>query len=320
MGQRSSYERMNWWQERLFSKRHPKIGECSQTFECSQRTASRDIEYLRDRLCWPIEYDFTRKGYFLSRDHAPPFELSLNQEEWLTIMMAERVLHGQTGKLSLKLKKIIDNYLSEAGRGDEPSKITSKISYVPQAEEKIDEMVFNICLSALVHKRAVSIKYYNPHKDETTHRTISPQHLLNLSGNWYLVSYCHKNEKLQNFMPGRMDQVKIKKDAAFFEVPRKTVDRHISSSFGAFKGRTVASVVLLFSKKKANWVKRQFWHKDKKIISKENGQLELHLPVADYTEITGMILQQGADVEVLAPDDLRRIVKDEIKKMGKIYS
>ena len=41
--------------------------------------------------------------------------------------------------------------------------------------------------------------------------------------------------------------------------------------------------------------------------------------MADFREIKMKILQFGADVEVIAPEELREEVRQEIDKMAKLY-
>ena len=78
-------------------------------------------------------------------------------------------------------------------------------------------------------------------------------------------------------------------------------------------------MVLRFTPFRARWIKEQLWHPNQSIIQHEDGSLELSFPVADFREIKLKILQFGADVEVIAPQELRAEVLDEIKKMSRLY-
>jgi predicted DNA-binding transcriptional regulator YafY len=51
----------------------------------------------------------------------------------------------------------------------------------------------------------------------------------------------------------------------------------------------------------------------------QDGSLELTFPVANFAEITMEILKHGAGVEVVKPKALREIIKEEAKKIAKIY-
>ena len=45
---------------------YPNTSQLARLLEVSMSTVSRDIEFLRERMGCPIEYDFYRKGYHCS--------------------------------------------------------------------------------------------------------------------------------------------------------------------------------------------------------------------------------------------------------------
>jgi predicted DNA-binding transcriptional regulator YafY len=51
----------------------------------------------------------------------------------------------------------------------------------------------------------------------------------------------------------------------------------------------------------------------------KDGSLELSFPVASFAEIMMEILKQGSGVEVIRPKALRDIIKEEAKKIARIY-
>ncbi len=70
---------------------------------------------------------------------------------------------------------------------------------------------------------------------------------------------------------------------------------------------------------RAKWIREQQWHSEQSFQEIPGGGVELCIPVADFREVKMMILQFGADVEVIAPDALRLEVAEEIRKMDRIY-
>jgi predicted DNA-binding transcriptional regulator YafY len=50
-----------------------------------------------------------------------------------------------------------------------------------------------------------------------------------------------------------------------------------------------------------------------------DGSLVLRIPVSDFREVKLRILQYGADVEVIAPAELRQEIAEEIGLMVKLY-
>ena len=93
----------------------------------------------------------------------------------------------------------------------------------------------------------------------------------------------------------------------------------LADAFGLFQGKPTIAVTLRFYHFRARWVRGQHWHPHQQIREQSDGGLELTLPVADFREIKTKIMQFGADVEVLAPPELRRQIRTEIGAMQALY-
>jgi predicted DNA-binding transcriptional regulator YafY len=78
-------------------------------------------------------------------------------------------------------------------------------------------------------------------------------------------------------------------------------------------------VKLKFSSVVAAWVREQVWHPAQKTSVGRDGSLTLSFPVADFREIRRRILFYGADVKVLSPKELANDLKQEIKRMVRVY-
>ena len=65
MGIKNIYERFVWFHDQVRAGKYPNTTSLSEIFEISKKTAQRDIEFMRDRLRCPFQYDVNRKGYYL---------------------------------------------------------------------------------------------------------------------------------------------------------------------------------------------------------------------------------------------------------------
>lgn len=93
----------------------------------------------------------------------------------------------------------------------------------------------------------------------------------------------------------------------------------LETSFGIFQGDDDIPVTLRFTPFRARWIRKQMWHPAQTFTELPDGGIELSFPVSDFREVKMKILQFGADVEVMEPDDLRREIETEIKKMEGLY-
>jgi hypothetical protein len=64
---RLPWERILRIHERIQSGRHPNCVRLAAEFEVSPRTLKRDVEFMKDRMRLPIEYDPRRWGYYYAR-------------------------------------------------------------------------------------------------------------------------------------------------------------------------------------------------------------------------------------------------------------
>ena len=58
--------------ELISNGKYPTTGKLAKLLECSTSTISRDLEFLRDRLYAPYEYDSSKRGYYYTD---PNFQL-----------------------------------------------------------------------------------------------------------------------------------------------------------------------------------------------------------------------------------------------------
>ena len=84
-------------------------------------------------------------------------------------------------------------------------------------------------------------------------------------------------------------------------------------AFGMFQG-TPREVQLRFAPHLADWVESRRWHRSQKLRKEADGHLRLSLRASGDADLVGWILSFGSSVEVLAPDDLRNRVIDELRR------
>ncbi len=70
---------------------------------------------------------------------------------------------------------------------------------------------------------------------------------------------------------------------------------------------------------RARWIRQPLWHPAREIRGRPDGCPDLRMPVADVREVKMTSLQFGADVEVLEPEALRRVLAGEIAAMTTLY-
>jgi len=76
---------------------------------------------------------------------------------------------------------------------------------------------------------------------------------------------------------------------------------------------------LRFEPQVTRWISREIWHSKQTQHIEPSGHLVLSVPYPEDYELTMDILRYGANVEVLAPDHLRRHVEEQLRAAAGRY-
>jgi predicted DNA-binding transcriptional regulator YafY len=311
---------MAWFDARARHRKYPNAYTLAKTFEISPRTAQRAIDFMRDRMAAPLEYDPVKKGYFYSDQSFSLPPLQADQEEILALILARNLLtQSEGGFISRSIRKLSRKLISESlvpdlseARLDELFS-ASWTGYAPAPLE-----TFKRCMNALMKHLCLSFDYAPPGIKTASTRTVEPHHLQHYMGSWVLIAWCRQRNDWRKFYLSRMGHVRMEK-TEFIPRPYKDWKFQINSAFGIFQNPGVVTVTLRFSAYRAGWIKEQVWHPAQVMKTLIDGSLVLSLPVSDFREIKLKILQFGADVEVMEPPALREEIEAEIAKMAGIY-
>lgn len=314
------FERFLWLDDQLRDNRFPNASKLADHFELSVKTAQRNIAHFRDRLLAPVEYDPEKKGYYYADNTFELPYLQATQEEILAILLARHLLtYSVEGFISQQIARLGARLFAATRRmGITETAITEGFSatwtgYSPAASDTFRHVSW-----ALLNRRLLSISYRSPAGGQSTTRTVEPHHLQHYMASWVLIAFCRLRNQWRKFYLARMESVTLEPDA--FEACPADQWRHLlEGSWGIFQGDPSVPVTLKFNAFRARWIQEQMWHPDQQMKPTEDGGILLTLPVSDFREIKMKILQFGADVEVLEPEELRREILEEIWRMKGIY-
>lgn len=320
MANKIIYERYLWFENQTKTKKYPNATSLAQQFELSTKTTQRDIEFMRERLKCPLVYDKNRKGYYYSDNtFSLPF-IHLSSDELSSLVIARKMLKDinsscisdEINSVVNKITNILERHVSE------PHLIDNSLSFQLIEYSPAPESVFKAVLEGCLKRKSLSFAYLSPAYEKKTVRTVDPYHLFNYMGTWHLIAYCHMRKALRTFNLSRITDLKVLNNV--FTVEKNfDINKYLHSAFGIYKGKSIKTVTIRFSPQKTKWVKGQIWHRDQKEKWLKDGSLELTFPVSHFDEVKMEILKQGASVQVIKPKILRELIKEEAKKIAKIY-
>lgn len=307
----SQIERIYFLHNEIIKKKYPNTKTIMQKFGVSESSARRDIDYLREFLHAPVEFNRTKNGFFYSSaDFHLPFE---NVPEVMALLGLLHKMAEEAGLAGLPevtaLKERLSAILSQDGKRLIDAVYFEKIEAEPVSGEKI-RLIFD----AMQQGVSISFRYHKPSGEESQ-RVVDPLKLINYQWRWYLLGFCHLRNAIRIFYLFRMTNTQLTSDKCrVCEISTEKLNTFLGKSFGIFKGNELKDVSILFRKDAATIVKEQIWHVEQEIQETPDG-LVLRLPVADFTEIMMKVLQFGSRAQVLEPETLRLKMADEIKNM-----
>lgn len=320
MGSKNVYERFVWFDHQARSKKYPNANSLATQFEISNKTAQRDIDFMRDRLLCPLHYDPSQKGYCYKDETFSLPMVYLSSEELSSLLIARKILQDISGgtsgpEISSIVNKITNILKKHSIAADS---INDAFSFQFIEYSPTPEPVFKAVLEGCLKKRRLAFTYYSPASEEKSERTVEPYHLLNYMGTWHLIGFCHLRKEIRDFALNRISETKVLKKS--FKIPAHfDFKDYFLSTFGLYKGKSTQEVILRFTPEKSKWIKTQIWHRNQKAIFLNDGSLEISFPVSDFSEIKREILKHGSDVEAIKPKTLREWIKSEAIKISKIY-
>jgi len=90
-------ERMLRIHQALQANRFPNASSLARELEVNTKTIHRDLEFMRDRLNLPLEYDAGRKGYFYDGEVNAFPTMQITEGEIFALVVAEKALQQYRG-------------------------------------------------------------------------------------------------------------------------------------------------------------------------------------------------------------------------------
>jgi predicted DNA-binding transcriptional regulator YafY len=290
--------------------------------EISLATFKRDLEYMRSRLNMPIVWDRELNGY--RYDKAVPVQelpgLWFSDAEIYALLTMQRLLESlEPGLLGPHVAPLLERLKSAIVSGaHSASEVHKRIRILHLAKRTLPPQYFQLAAAAVLERKRLRITYYSRARAEQTQREISPQRLVHYRENWYLDAWCHLRQDLRSFAVDAIRAAALLDEAAL-ELTEDQLDAVLAAGYGIFSGRDVQWAELRFSPQRARWVAAEQWHPQQRSRTEADGSYVLEIPYSDSRELIMDILKHGAQVEVIAPPDLREQVAAALRSAAAIY-
>ena len=294
----------------------PNTTTLAREIEVSTKTIQRDIEFMRDRLNLPVEYDASRNGYFYNGEVNAFPTMQITEGEIFALVVAEKALQQYRGtsfekpllsalrKMEQALPDTISLNLAD---------IEQTISFRTRAEPILNLEIFDVLAKAVAQRQQLELHYRKPGQKAEA-RVVDPYHLANINGEWFLFAFDHARKDIRTFAPARIQS--LKPTGKTFERSQKfSLEKRLRDSFGVHAGEGKFEVVIRFAPRAADYIREKKWHPSQALRDLKDGGAELTMNLSSLAEVQRWVLSWAGEAKVLKPRELAESVRAAAEKL-----
>ena len=308
---RPPLERMLRIHQLIQAGRYPNASTLASELEVSTKSVHRDLEFMRDRLQLPLEFDRARFGYRYTEEVNAFPTVQITEGELFALIVAEKALQQYRGtsfeKPLLSAIRKMEQSLPETISLD-LAEVERSISFRTRAEPLVDLAVFDALAKATAGRQQLELGYRKPGAERAETRVVDPYHLANINGEWFLFGYDHLRKDIRTFVPARIKSVR-QTGASFAARKKFSLEARLRDSFGVHSGQGTFEVVIHFNAGVADYIREKRWHDSQQLRDLEGGGVELCMKLSSLAEVERWVLNWGGNARVVRPADLSASVR-----------
>jgi predicted DNA-binding transcriptional regulator YafY len=279
--------------------------------EVCERTVYRDIAYLRT-LGWDVEFCRSRRRWLMAGEAAPLPLVSLREPEVMALLIAEEALRGcEAAPFAAALRTALEKLspLLDTPVNPESTRRLVPRFVGPPARALPGGRIEHLLLACQNCKR-LDISYFSLERNAVERRRVDPYRLVFYAGEAFLIGFDLEQDGFRTFALGQRMRVIDETGETFAPDADFDLERYLETGFQHFHGGKAEEVVLRFRATIAPYLKERIWHATEVKEDLPGGGLLLRMRVPINAGVLRFVLQYGAEVEVLAPEALRRQVAE----------
>lgn len=313
--------RMQHIDRELRENRFPNCSRVAGLFSVCRKSIQRDIEFMRDQLGAPIDYDSKRKGYFYSANWFFDPSAFIDQNEAIALSATRQVLAQYQGTPYYdEVCRAINKLMQALPASHAGNPLFDIYSFDNPSSSHFNKAIFSLLENAIRDKTKVRITYHSASTMNFTERVVCPYRLHHdqSTGTWYLIAWCEYRNEVRTFAVNRIQKPVL--TGGHFAIPESfSIKGYLENAFDQTVGPHRYDIAIRFTSYQSQWIREQRWHSSQQIGDHEDGSLTLRLKVSALDAVKRWVMRYGAQAEVLEPPELRDMVSQEVREMGEVY-
>jgi len=304
--------------DKIASGTYPNSDDLARMCETSISTISRDIEFMREQLLAPIEYDTSNRGYYYTqRMYRLPAGFT-SAEDLLALGMAKSILslYRET-PLYEASNHLLESIIAPISSDGNKEWLESRIVVPKVALAKVKPAVWDTVIAGLKENHVIMFEYLGTWDDEYQSRRVRPYQLLFDSGVWYLYGYAEERRANRIFSLSRVKNAVLSKDR--FSLPKsfKYTDSAGDSYFGVFIGQEKYRFAIDCLDEAAIFAGERQWAGDQKITGIARG-VKIEFTSTQFDKVLRWVLSCGCNAVPRKPESLVNEWKWNLSEMQKL--
>ncbi|MCL2192427.1 MAG: WYL domain-containing protein [Treponema sp.] len=300
------------------------FGECKGV---SIATVSRDLEFMRDRLKAPIEYDAYERGYYYTEKTFRLPGVFASADDFVALGMAKSILSLYRGTPFYNAANhLLDTIMTPmtgspaiSGKANKNQDWLENRIVVPKiASAKVDPIVWEIVVGGLKRNRVIIFDYRGTWDAEYRKRQVRPYQLLFDSGVWYLYGFAEERKATRIFSLSRIANAKLADNAFTLPANFRYADFTGDSYFGVFIGQEKRRYAVDCYGEAVIFATERQWAANQKITEIGDDGIRIEFTSTQYDKVLKWVLSCGCNAVPREPEKLVGDWKDHVKEMAKL--
>ena len=316
-------ERIFWIDREIRAGRYPNNSKIAERFEISEKTAQRTMDFLRDRIKFPVAYSAEKRGWYYTEPAWALPAIELIEGDLIAILLAEKLSRQYRGtaigqQVTQTFSKVLEAMTNTITI--DLQALAEAHSFEAAATTELDPKLFVQLGRAVRERQQVRMLYFTAMRNEEKWRTVNPLHLRNHLGDWYLIAWDHGRKKPLDFHCGRIRQWQALEEQ--FDWPEGfDLAAYLDTGFGMIRGQEPIKVELVFDEYQSRWMReRGKFHPTEEREELPDGRLQMRMTVTALDGVKRFVMQYGSHVTVVAPEALRQAIREEVVAMQQLYA
>lgn len=287
--------------------------------DISRRTLFRDLDVLREAGI-PIYHDRDH-GYCINQSfYLKPVNLTVPETLGLMLLtkhFGNRHDEPLVSPAIAAIQKLLTTVPEPLRSACSEMMTNITVDHVPKSHGDEESRFYGSLTRCIDEGRTMHYVYQGPLDDKPFKGELQP-YLLHFSNRaWYVLGHSDVHDDVRMFKLMRFKSMQpIEK--RFKRPKRFSAEEKLGGAWQMIPGGKVHTIELIFSPKVATNVAEVRWHASQKHEKLKDGRCRMIFRVDGLEEISWWICGYGAEVEVVRPPALRKLVHDMHAKAAKL--